>query len=148
MRVLRPLVAAIAAAFVIVAPAAAGDLRVALDQAFPIRLSEPAEGVAIGNPSIAGVTVQNDMFLFVTGRSYGSTNLVVVGQNGRVLYSGRVVVTPDETDVVMVTRGVETARMECTPLCRPRPDIGDGETAAAITDQINSRAAAAAAGRR
>lgn len=148
MRVLRPLVAAAAALFMFAAPASARDVRVALDQAFPIRLSEPAEGVAIGNPSIAGVTVQNDMFLFVTGRSYGSTNLVVVGQNGRVLYSGRVVVTPDETDVVMVTRGVDTARLECTPLCRPRPDIGDGQASQQVNDQINSRASAAAAGRR
>ncbi len=48
--------------------------------------------MAIGNPSIAGVSVQNDHFLFVTGRSYGTTNLVVVGRDGRVLYSGRVVV--------------------------------------------------------
>lgn len=148
MRVLRPLVAAAAALFMSAAPASARDVRVALDQAFPIRLSEPAEGVAIGNPSIAGVTVQNDMFLFVTGRSYGSTNLVVVGQNGRVLYSGRVVVTPDETDVVMITRGVETARLECTPLCRPRPDIGDGEQSQSVNEQITSRASAAAAGRR
>jgi Flp pilus assembly secretin CpaC len=148
MRVLRPLAAAAAALFLFAAPASARDIRVSLDQAFPVRLSEPAEGVAIGNPSIAGVTVQNDMFLFVTGRSYGSTNLVVVGQNGRVLYSGRVVVTPDETDVVMVTRGVETARLECTPLCRPRPDIGDGESAATISEQINNRASAAAASRR
>ncbi|MGD9981586.1 MAG: pilus assembly protein N-terminal domain-containing protein [Hyphomonadaceae bacterium] len=151
MRVLRPLAAAAVALFVFATPASARDIRVALDQAFPIRLSEAAEGIAIGNPSIAGVTVQNDMFLFVTGRSYGSTNLVVVGDNGRVLYSGRVVVTPDETDVVMVTRGNETARLECTPLCRPRPDIGDGQTAAAVNDQITTRsatAAAAAAGRR
>lgn len=148
MRVLRPLFAVAAALFVFAAPAHARDIRVALDQAFPIRLSEAAEGVAIGNPSIAGVTVQNDMFLFVTGRSYGSTNLVVVGQNGRVLYSGRVVVTPDETDVVMVTRGVETARLECTPLCRPRPDIGDGEASTEIHGQITNRAAVAAAGRR
>lgn len=148
MRVLRPIIAAAAALFMFAAPASARDIRVALDQAFPIRLSEAAEGVAIGNPTIAGVTVQNDMFLFVTGRSYGSTNLVVVGQNGRVLYSGRVVVTPDETDVVMITRGVETARLECTPLCRPRPDIGDGEGAAELNDQITSRSAAAAASRR
>lgn len=148
MRVLRPLVAAAAALFMFAAPASARDIRVSLDQAFPIRLSEAAEGVAIGNPSIAGVTVQNDMFLFVTGRSYGSTNLVVVGQNGRVLYSGRVVVTADETDVVMVTRGVETARLECTPQCRPRPDIGDGEASSAAADQINQRAAMAATGRR
>jgi Flp pilus assembly secretin CpaC len=93
MRVLRPLAAAAAALFIFASPAAARDIRVALDQAFPIRLAEAAEGVAIGNPAIAGVTVQNDTFLFVTGRSYGSTNLVVVGNNGRVLYSGRVVVT-------------------------------------------------------
>lgn len=147
MRVLRPLVAAAAALFMFAAPASARDIRVALDQAFPIRLSESAEGVAIGNPSIAGVTVQNDQFLFVTGRSYGSTNLVVVGQNGRVLYSGRVVVTPDETDVVMVQRGSEVARLECTPLCRPRPDIGDSEASSAVNDQITSRAATATAAR-
>jgi Flp pilus assembly secretin CpaC len=144
MRALRPLVAAIAVVCAFASPAFARDVRVALDQAFPIRLSEPAEGVAIGNPSIAGVSVQNDRFLFVTGRSYGSTNLVVVGANGRVLYTGRVVVTPDETDVVMVTRGADTARLECTPLCRPRPDIGDsGQETAAVNEQITGRAAAA-----
>jgi Flp pilus assembly secretin CpaC len=137
---------AAAAAVVVVAsePAYARDIRVALDQAFPIRLAEPAEGVAVGNPSIAGVSVQNDRFLFVTGRSYGSTNLVVVGAGGRILYSGRVVVTPDETDVVIVTRAGDTARLECTPLCRPRPDIGDGE-AEEINRQISGHAQAATA---
>jgi Flp pilus assembly secretin CpaC len=144
MRVTRLFVAALAAACMLAGPASARDIRVALDQAFPIRLAEPAEGVAVGNPSIAGVSVQNDQFLFVTGRSYGSTNLVVVGENGRVLYSGRIVVSPDETDVVMVTRGVETARLECTPLCRPRPDIGDGEASTAVNEQIQSRPAATA----
>lgn len=148
MRAMRSFVAAIAVVCAFASPAFARDVRVALDQAFPIRLSEAAEGVAIGNPSIAGVSVQNDRFLFVTGRSYGSTNLVVVGANGRVLYSGRVVVTPDETDVVMVTRGAETARLECTPLCRPRPDIGDsGIDTASATETINTRAAAANASR-
>jgi Flp pilus assembly secretin CpaC len=147
MRAMRPLFAAVAAICVFVAsgPAFARDIRIALDQAFPIRLAEAAEGVAIGNPSIAGVSVQNDRFLFVTGRSYGATNLVVVGANGRVLYSGRVVVSPDETDVVMVTRGNETARLECTPLCRPRPDIGDGEASQSVNQQIISRPASTAA---
>jgi Flp pilus assembly secretin CpaC len=144
MRAKRFLIAAFAAVSMFAAPASAEarDIRVALDQAFPIRLSDAAEGVAVGNPTIAGVSVQNDRFLFVTGRSYGSTNLVVVGAGGRVLYSGRIVVTPDETDVVMVTRGNETARLECTPLCRPRPDIGDGEASQAITGQISARGAA------
>ncbi len=133
-------VAALALTAVLAAPAAARDIRVALDQAFPIRLAEAAEGVAIGNPAIAGVSVQNDRFLFVTGRSYGSTNLVVVGANGRVLYSGRVQVVPDETDVVVVTRAGQTARLECTPLCRPRPDIGDDPALAGqVQGQIAGR---------
>jgi len=146
MRASRLFIAAFTVAFALsaTAPAFARDIRVSLDQAFPIRLSEPAEGVAVGNPSIAGVSIQNDQFLFVTGRSYGSTNLVVVGEGGRVLYSGRIVVSPDETDVVMVTRGVETARLECTPLCRPRPDIGDGPASTSVNEQIAGRPAAAA----
>ena len=142
---MRPLAFAIAALAAIVSASAAQarEIRVALDQAFPIRLAQAAEGVAIGNPSIAGVSVQNDRFLFVTGRSYGATNLVVVGDGGRVLYSGRVVVTPDETDVVMVTRGVETARLECSPLCRPRPDIVGGAASDEINQQIATHAATA-----
>lgn len=137
----RLFVAALAIVCVLSSPAFAHDIRVALDQAFPIRLAEPAQGVAVGNPAIAGVSIQNDRFLFVTGRSYGSTNLVVMGADNRVLYSGRIVVAPDETDVVMVTRGVDTARLECSPLCRPRPDIGDGPASTAVNDQITSRAA-------
>jgi Flp pilus assembly secretin CpaC len=124
--------------------ARANDLRVALDQSVPVRLAQPAEGVSIGNPSIAGVSVQNDRFLFVTGRSYGTTNLVVMGADNRVLYSGRVTVAPDETNVVMVTRGAQTARMECTPTCRPTPDIGDGaQSFTAATEQITGHAARA-----
>lgn len=137
-------VGVVAAVSAIAAPAHANDIRVALDQAVPIRLSAPAEGISIGNPTIAGVSVQSERFLFVTGRSYGTTNLVVVGTDGRTLYSGRVTVTPDETNVVMVTRGAQTARLECTPLCRPRPDIGDGSSSYdAVNEQINGRSSAA-----
>ena len=116
----------------------ANDIHIALDQAFPVHLTAPVEGIAIGNPTIAGVSVQNDHMVFVTGRSYGSTNMVVVGAGGHVLYSGRVTVSPDETDVVMVTRGSQASRLECTPLCRPRPDITDSGFAAA-NNEINGR---------
>lgn len=144
------LTAMFASAFILFAATAelarANDIRVALDQAVPIRLAQPAEGVSIGNPAIAGVSVQNDRFLFVTGRAYGTTNLVVMGQDNRVLYSGRVTVIPDETNVVMVTRGAQTARMECTPLCRSTPDIGDGEqTFSTVNQQITSHASTAGA---
>lgn len=124
--------------------AAEHDLRVPLDQAVAVRLGAPAEGIAIGNPSIAGVSVQNDRTLFITGRSYGMTNLTVVGEDGRMVYSARVIVVADETGAVMVTRGNETTRMECTPICRPRPDIGDGREAFQTTNsQITGHASTA-----
>lgn len=122
------------------------EIRVALDQAVAVRLAGAAAGVSIGNPSIAGVSVQNDHVLFVTGRSYGSTNLIVMGEGDHVLYSGRVIVVADESNVVMVTRGANTERLECTPLCRPRPDIGDGHEAyEAAASQISNHATTASA---
>ena len=149
MRIRRPrvLCAAIAAvAFVFAAAdAQARDIQVALDQSFPVRLTEAASGVAIGNPSIAGVSMQNDHFFFVTGRSYGTTNLTVVDSNNHVMYSGRVTVVPDESNVVRVTRGTETAQLECTPTCRPTPDIGDASLESIVT-QVASRASAANGG--
>jgi Flp pilus assembly secretin CpaC len=142
------------AAFVALATAAilfaassaeARDIQVALDQSFPVRLAQSASGVAIGNPTIAGVSMQNDHFFFVTGRSYGTTNITVVDANNHVMYSGRVVVVPDETHVVRVTRGTETAQLECTPMCRPAPDIGDA-TFESVSQQITSRASTATSG--
>jgi Flp pilus assembly secretin CpaC len=141
---LKALLAACAVSAACVAPASAEEVRVAMDQAIPMRLAAPAEGVAIGNPSIASVTVQNDQLLFITGRSYGTTNLVVVGANARLLFAGRVTVTADETNAVMVTRGTETSRMECTPACRPTPDMNGTPTLTDLLGQIAGRASAAA----
>ena len=43
----------------------------------------------------------------------------------------------------MVTRGVEAERLECNPLCRPRPDIGAPATSfSATNDQITGRVSA------
>jgi Flp pilus assembly secretin CpaC len=126
-------------------PAFANDIRVAVDQASPLRLAGPAEGVAVGNPSIAGVTIQDDRLLFITGRAFGSTNLIVVGANGRLLYSGRIIVTTDESPgVVTVTRGTDTSRMSCNPICRPSPEVGDGAQAFnQVQGQISAQAGAA-----
>ena len=142
---MRGFAAGAALAIVALATAAqAGEVQVALDQSRSIVLPASATGVVIGNPTVAGVSVQNDRLLFVTGRSYGSTNLIVVGRNGRPIYETRVTVIPDETNVVMVTRGVATARLDCNPLCRRRPDISDDSQSFTQTnEQISARSSQA-----
>lgn len=115
-------------------------LSVALDMAAPIRLPADAAGVVIGNPAIAGVSVQNNRLLFVTGRSYGATSLTVVDANGATIYHARITVVPDETGAVMVTRGTESQRLTCNPICRPQPDIGDSNTSfSAASGQVSAR---------
>src|SRR5690348_7936666 len=138
----RVMLAALAASLLAVSAAYAQDIHVAIDQSFPVRLANSAAGVAIGNPAIAGVSMQNDHFFFVTGRSYGTTNLTVVDANNHVMFSGRVVVVPDESNVVRVTRGTETASLTCTPACRPAPEIGDA-TFDAVSQQTTAHASAA-----
>ena len=141
----RIALAALVASLLAAGAAQAQDIRVAIDQAFPVRLASSAAGVAIGNPSIAGVSMQNDRFFFVTGRSYGTTNLTVVDSNNHVMFSGRVVVVPDETNTVRMMRNNETASFECTPTCRPAPNIGDG-TFDAVNQQVTAHASTATSG--
>lgn len=110
---------------------------VTIDQARPLNLSAPAAGIVVGNPSIVGVSLQNDRLLFLTGRSYGITNLIVVGANGRPIYEARVSVAPDDADTtVTVTRGFSTVRHNCNPICRKTPDISDDP---AVFDQVSKQ---------
>jgi Flp pilus assembly secretin CpaC len=138
--------AALGLSLALSAPAmAATPLQVPLDQARPLVLKAPATGVVIGNPSIAGVTLQTDQLLFVTGKSYGTTNLIIVGENGRPVYEGIVTVVADESidSTLTLTRGLSTVRQSCTPVCRKTPDLADD---AAEFDRAQAQARAHAAG--
>lgn len=139
--------AAVAACAVMMTGAAfAEDITIPIDMTAPMRLSQPAEGVSIGNPSIAGVSVQDPSLIFITGRSYGTTNLVIVGAGGRTIFNGRVTVTQPDAGVVTVQRGTETATLACAPSCRPRPDIGDSQQSfQSANEQITGRTSTAAA---
>jgi Flp pilus assembly secretin CpaC len=134
------LVAMMAATAALSLSAAADDISVALDQARGLSLGAAAKGVVIGNPTIAGVTVQSERLLFITGKSYGTTNLIVVGENGRPIYSGRITVVPDERGAVIMNRGGWTVRFDCAPECRRRPDISEDPQAFTQTnEQIKAR---------
>ncbi len=132
------------------APAlSATPLQVPLDQARPLALKAAAAGVVVGNPSIIGVTLQSDRLLFVTGKAYGTTNLIIVGEGGRPIYEGIITVTGDESTsgVVTVTRGLTTVRQSCNPLCRKTPDISDdAEVFNEVQGQISAHASRAGAG--
>lgn len=93
------------------------NLTVAVNEARAVPLSGAAAGVAVGNPLIAAVTVQNDRLVFVTGKGIGATNLVIVDGAGRTILERTVMVTPNQASSVALTRGAQTVLHDCTPIC-------------------------------
>lgn len=115
--------AGLAAAFSFAAHAA--HVTVEAGKAKAIKLSENAESVIIGNPNIADVAVHNDKLLFVTGKSFGTTNLMIFDAQGNTIHSSDVVVTANATTWVSVKRAGENFTYDCSPSCRPTLSAGD-----------------------
>jgi hypothetical protein len=130
-RVLRsiPLLATLAGIAILVAPgtARASDIVVTLDQAQLVKLPERAATVVIGNPLIADAAVQAGGTIVVTGKGYGTTNLIALDRAGGVLMESSVEVHGPAADTVVVYRGIERETYSCTPACERRITLGDSK---------------------
>lgn len=103
-------------------------LDVRIDEALLIRLDRDAAQVIVGNPSIADVAVQGARLLVVTGKSYGSTNVIALDGEGHEILSARLGVAPNDTRLVTVYRGTLRQSLHCTPDCQRLLAIGDDKT--------------------
>jgi Flp pilus assembly secretin CpaC len=107
-------------------PAHAADaITVMLDQAAITKLPEHVATIVIGNPLIADVTVQPGGLLVVTGKSYGTTNLIALDRSGAVLTERSIEVLGAQDKVVTVFRGVNRESYSCAPQCERRITLGD-----------------------
>src|SRR3954462_5155166 len=101
--------------------AKADIVNVSLNQAQVLRLPSGVATIVIGNPLIADASLQAGGLLVVTGKGYGSTNLLALDRSGRVLLDKELQVTKARTsDVVVVQKGMDTETYSCTPECAPR----------------------------
>lgn len=108
------------------ATATADTITVPLDKSRLVRLSEPAADVVVGNPSIADVSVENARLLVVTGKSFGSTNLIVLGPEGKQILSSNLSVLDPGAGFVTVHAGAKMPQSYyCVPRCTSPMAIGD-----------------------
>ena len=117
-------------AFLFSVPAQAGDFSgaysVELNKTEVVRLSEPAAAVIVGNPKIADVSVHSSDTMFVLGRGYGQTNLIVLNADGDTIMNADIqVVSPNSAGAVRVFAGKERETYSCAPYCLPSPVLGD-----------------------
>jgi Flp pilus assembly secretin CpaC len=126
---------------------AAESFSVVIDQAKLVKLPDKVATIVVGNPLIADVSLQPGGTMVVTGKGYGSTNVMALDRNGTVLLD-RVVQVEGPTDkLVTVYRGVDRETYSCTPVCQRRITLGDTPTYFdAALNQSGSLASRAAGG--
>ena len=127
--------------FVAATPAAA-EITVVVDRAMVMRVPRPADIVIVGNPAIADATIQDSQTLIITGRSYGTTNLIVLDAAGQAIADEVVIVAAPNEQVVTVYRRALRQTFSCTPECSPTLSIGDHKaTFEAVNEQIQAHGA-------
>ena len=101
-------------------------VAVVVDQARVIKLPERVATIVVGNPLIADVTLQPGGMVVVTGKGYGSTNMIAMDRTGAVLADRSIQVEGPTDKLVTVFRGVDRESYSCTPVCQRRVTLGDG----------------------
>lgn len=111
-----------------ITPAKADSLSINVDQAHVLQLPDRVATIVIGNPLIADATLQSGGVLVVTGKGYGSTNLLALDRGGRILMSKTVqVLGAGNDDIVVVYKGVERETYSCASECERRITLGDSQ---------------------
>ena len=127
-----------------------GHYSVELNKTEVVYLPANAGAVVIGNPDIADVSVHSANTIFVVGRGYGETNLVVLNNAGQKIMDADIqVVNNLPAHGVRIYNGADRSTYSCAPYCQPSPVLGDSPQfigsnqgrATAINNNIASGAA-------
>ena len=139
--------ALLSAAAIAATPTQADTITVHVDAAQIMKLPEKVATIVIGNPLIADAALQAGGILVVTGKGFGSTNMLALDRAGRVVMDKTVqVLGPSGSDLVVVYKGVNRESYSCTPQCSPRITLGDdGKYFGDTLSQTGSRVGAAGA---
>ena len=145
MRAITPLSLIAALAVITASPVFANPLSVGVNETTSLRLRAPAAGVVIGNPAVADVAVHDAQLLFLTGKSFGNTNIMVVDANGYQIFTSDIVVVDNTPNRLTVTRGSGNETYSCSPQCQAAPRAGDSAEFFGLIQEQNEAAREAAA---
>jgi hypothetical protein len=129
MHILRVLLCVVTVAWCGASSASFADelalLDIIVDEARLIRLDEDAAQIVVGNPAIADVNAQDARLLVVTGKSYGTTNLIALDAQGKEILSARLNVREGDVRLVTLYKGTVRQSYHCAPDCLRVLAIGD-----------------------
>ena len=123
---------------------AQGDepIDLTIDFAKIIRIDEPASTIVIGNPGIADAAIEDGDTLVLTGKTAGTTNLIVLGNDGEEILNATMRVSSDIRQLTTVFFGGRRQTFSCAPVCEQVISVGDDQTKFdAANTQITTRQA-------
>jgi hypothetical protein len=108
---------------------AAQILEVEVDKSRMLTLPAQPGAIVIGNPSIADVSTNGDK-LFVHGRTFGETNLMILDIEGNTILEYNLVTRHVSETAVAIYKGsnfggVSRESYSCYPLCESEMQAGD-----------------------
>jgi len=124
--------------------------QVDLNKTRVLQLPQPAGAIVVGNPEIADVSVHSSDTLFLVGRGYGLTNILVLNSAGETVMDADIQVsnTLPGNGVRLYNGASMRQSFSCAPYCQPAPVLGDDVTfvgnntkgAASIDNQVATSA--------
>lgn len=108
-----------------------GFIRVYMNHARVLKLDRPVAKVIVGNSKVADATVADSKTIVLTGRSFGTTNLVLLDRNDNAIVDERILVSIDEGNTVRVFRQTQRTVLSCTPNCEQHVDTTSSSSGAA-----------------
>jgi Flp pilus assembly secretin CpaC len=101
-------------------------MRVFLNHAKVLKLDRPVSKVIVGNAKVADATVADSRTIVLTGKAFGTTNLVLLDAEGNALLDERILVSIDEGNTVRMFRQTERTVLSCTPSCEVHQALDAG----------------------
>ncbi|WP_137155223.1 pilus assembly protein N-terminal domain-containing protein [Rhizobium sp. FKL33] len=92
-------------------------MQVFLNHAKVLKLDRPVAKVIVGNAAVADATVADAKTIVLTGKAFGTTNLVLLDASGNAMLDERVLVSIDEDNTLRLFRQTERTVFSCTPAC-------------------------------
>jgi Flp pilus assembly secretin CpaC len=116
------------------------DIAIALDFAALTRVPAETTTLVLGNPAIADATIQRNGLIVVTGKSYGTTNLMALNRDGQTLSEMTIHVSAPTSRTLTVLRGTARETYSCSPRCEQTVTLGDNpDYFGAYSGQIGNR---------
>lgn len=136
-----------------ISPSLAETLRIEVNKASILKLTETPTTIIIGNPALADITPQDNDVLVLVGKASGRTNIIILDEEGNIMHNYDIAVQEEQSGNLTLYKAGKQWSYSCAPYCERVINPNDDEDAFSLnlnqvlakTNQMTSAANEAAA---